>query len=526
MPRTFLGPLLISSLLNIFNNIFCVPILQTNLSDNPRLVQSLARLILILFHTHALSRLANHASKRICKTEKMAVLMGNYFFLICASQFYIIFYSSRTLPNVFAMILITHAFTEWFKNDQINNNNNYYNYKALGIIVFTMTIFRCDMLLLLAPVTLSMFCMSYLNETGAKTKKKVSNTTGDIKMSVKKTILTGLIYGISSLCLTVSVDSIIWQRIVWPEGVVLFFNTVENKSGEWGTSPWHFYFTRFIPKAMLFTIFLIPFSFIQFPHHGDMRIIKMDTSILPYLTPIISFVAIYSFLPHKEARFIFPVLSIFNITAAHGITRLHSLVYDYPSTSNTFIIASRKKNDDLVVGDAKQSKSIGKYKLVRYFLLTCGLLSILLSFMVSSLFLLVSKHNYPGGEALFKLEEYVRTHRGIKDRAKIQVHVDILSGMTGVSKFGQYSAILTHQKGNKGELTFEKSGYEEDNNLSFYRKDQFTHLLSEKQEMKGYHVIDTITGYPSLSFSNLVRFRFPLVNTKDAIYILEKDGFN
>ena len=64
-----------------------------------------------------------------------------------------------------------------------------------------------------------------------------------------------------SLAVVVPLDTVMWDnyskpnsggldRFLWAEGVVLFYNTVENKSSDWGTSPWWWYFGSALPKAL------------------------------------------------------------------------------------------------------------------------------------------------------------------------------------------------------------------------------------------------------------------------------------
>lgn len=128
--------------------------------------------------------------------------------------------------------------------------------------------------------------------------------------------------------LTVLVDSYFWGRWLWPEGEVLWFNTYENKSHEWGVSrtpihpqqkpannlvsflhfiqtlPFHWYFTSALPKSLTVAYLLAPIS------------VVLDRRMARFAVPVVLFLALYSWLPHKELRFVFYALPIFNLMAA------------------------------------------------------------------------------------------------------------------------------------------------------------------------------------------------------------------
>jgi alpha-1,6-mannosyltransferase len=83
----------------------------------------------------------------------------------------------------------------------------------------------------------------------------------------------GAIASIVSLILSVPIDTFFWGLqydiryridskqifVMWPELHSFYFNGVQNKSSDWGVSPWHWYFLAAIPKSVTCAI---PFAFI------------------------------------------------------------------------------------------------------------------------------------------------------------------------------------------------------------------------------------------------------------------------
>jgi alpha-1,6-mannosyltransferase len=353
VPRSFAGPLVISKICQLASWIVS-PIYKLM----PLQVQFLARFVLLVLVWHGWFRLS-HAL-----ISSGRELVARYLWLVSTCQFHMPYYASRMLPNSFALVLVLHCYAYWFE-DSIQS--------AAACLVLATVVFRCDTILLLLTVGLTWL------------------VRGDL--SLWKALKVGVLTGLSSLVCTIPLDSLLWQRWVWPEGQVFYYNTILGKSSDWGTSSWHWYVTNALPRATLLTMLMLPLSVLRVP-----RVWSVDTTWMPYLIPGVGFLVLYSCLGHKEMRFLFPVMPLVNLAAAAGISKVHQ--WAFPAKGKSSTLLSR----------------------IAYL----GCLGCLLGTLLGSLFFLdISRHNYPGGEALEKLAKYLQESQESKDAT---VWVDVASG--------------------------------------------------------------------------------------------------
>lgn len=202
-----------------------------------------------------------------------------------------------------------------------------------------------------------------------------------------------------AIIFTTVVDSYMWQKgfPYWPELEVFVYNAIEGQSVNWGVMPFSWYFTRALPKMLLTSSALIPLGL-----NAEKR------SWLLFL-PVFLFVLAYSFLGHKEIRFIIYAVPVFNIVAAFGL--------------------------------AKISEKLGSLKLnfVKY---TAVSAVIGVNLLATLFFTSASHSNYPGGEALKKLHEI----EPCDSTNKLTVFLDNFVAQSGASRFGEQCEFWKYQK--------------------------------------------------------------------------------
>ncbi|PSR97486.1 Alg9-like mannosyltransferase family-domain-containing protein [Coniella lustricola] len=396
VPRTFLGPLILAE----FSR-YLVPVFGFQHA------QLLARALLGLFNASALIFFKKQVQTACGSTA------ARWYAVLQASQFHIMFYASRTLPNMFAFglseyLALVHQIRPMNKSPPLltillatfafglllpsKTPSRSYGRIKLSIMLFTFSavVFRSEVALLLAINACWLLIIP------------IASLTQLIRPFAASFVL--------SLALSVPIDSYYWQKYLWPELWGFYYNVVQGSSSNWGTSPWHYYLASALPKLLLNPLTLILIAVALYSPATN-RIAQR------LVIPNLVFVAIYSLQPHKEARFIFYVVPPLTAAAALGAASL----------TPTYIPKDK----------SEKNKSNNDGPVFKQITILVVAFSVLGSFLISTGMLLTSSLNYPGGEALAVLKTIVQhDHVGTASPSLVTFHADVLSCMTGVTLFG------------------------------------------------------------------------------------------
>lgn len=461
VPRTFIGPLYLTAIARPLISIFSLSRLTSLL-----VVRGVLSATLCLTFVHI----------RMSATRTFSARTGTLFMLLTAVQFHLAFYSSRLLPNMFAMCLTNIALAAFMPCVlDIDRAETTFKlaYSTLSILSVTIALFRSEVVLLLFPVFI-IFVMEQ-------------------RVQMWRAVGVCLLSAVLTALASIGIDSMFWQRRTYPELEVFVFNAIKGKSSAWGTSPFNWYWVNALPRTLGGAYILALLAMQQ-------------KRIRRVITPAIFFITAYSYLPHKETRFIFYSLPFFNVCAAKLLDDALCEAFETLTTLTTTTTNSPTASDgESQAGVVRGWKKMGYMMMI----LALGLVSVLGSVAQTVVSLHASQWNYPSGHALRWLTardgaEATRL-RGLQQCGEATIHIDAASAMQGISQF-------VHEDGGEDE-----DGEEEGCGVRWtYSKDEavdhggdedlgkrFAYVVSERDSVAGYEVIHGEEGYAGMDMSTM-----------------------
>lgn len=431
VPRSFVGSLVLAGLAKAIIvplSWLGVDLLATDRSQLQ--LQLLVRAILGFANGCMLIRFRDQLNQVVfIERKNRRGVTGFWFSLLLLSQFHLLFYASRTLPNFMALPVVLYAFSKLISGD----------ITGLPWLALAGAVMRLE-------VAVLGFVVTVMSSIG------FGNYSFSFCMFI---FVSGFVFGTA---VSFFIDSYFWGRFCVPELEAFFYNVVEGNAANWGTLPFHAYFTDLLWKLFRPPIVLLllpsgllsdpaddgtnPFSSktpsITHPSRNALRILTLSSLI---------FVLVMSFQPHKEWRFIIYTVPVFIMLAANAL------------------------------GSFQRQAAKGVFSKLLVFILFVGICA---SILVSFLMAFVSSYNYPGGDVIGFANSYMLEHPGT-------AHLDVEPCMTGITKFtelhspnvifdktedafnlaerwGSFSLLVTekrlsNQVFNQGSITFDGSSW-------------------------------------------------------------------
>ncbi|KAG7843544.1 hypothetical protein KL942_000640 [Ogataea angusta] len=357
-----------------------------------------------------------------------------WFSILQFSQFHFFYYASRTLPNFVAMPMVSTGISWILQGHTIS---------GISIIMATGIILRIEIL--------AFGILLYITAIAL----------GDLRLgsTLPKIVTTS----ISASLMTMLVDTYFWQEFSFPEVESFYFNVIEGKSVQWGTEPFHTYFTKYIPK--LFILPVVPCLALLGLFVPSYLSIKAKIIIFSSW----AYILLMSIQPHKEWRFI---------------------VYSLPGI--------------LLSASCFLAKIEPRSRLLRNIMFTLVCLVISVSYILNIFAGFVSSFNYPGGYALQLLNDRlsaVMTSHPNSD--PIMIHLSVKSRMTGASLFGEIKSSLLIYDKTEDELKL--------NDKEFWK--HFSYVISDcalescsycPLQNDKWSLIDIVEGYHGFNKQRIV----------------------
>ncbi|KZV62383.1 glycosyltransferase family 22 protein [Peniophora sp. CONT] len=285
IPRSFVGSLVLATLSRPALLLASSFDLLNDKSD----MQVVVRLVLASVNALGLMLIRRAVQRRFGRLASL------FFALLTLSQFHVLFWMGRTLPNMFALFPVNIAIYLLFDREKNAIRPAPWRvHSAFSLLTFAGVVLRAEIAALLIPLALQSLLSGHV--------------------SFIKLVRTGVLAALVSIGITVFVDSYFWKTYpLWPEFAGIYFNVYEGKSADWGVSPAHAYFSSHLPRLLLLGIPLTIFGAL------------IDSRAREVVLPALCAVGLLSGLGHKEWRFIVYTVPLFNFAAARGARAMASM---------------------------------------------------------------------------------------------------------------------------------------------------------------------------------------------------------